>query len=225
MRNFLITGASGPLGREVLEKFLKKHRVFATHHRSEPTDLESHENLHWVDMDVADPRSVHLGLQSLTTKFGPVDGLLHCAGGFRFAKIDETSDEDMEFLLHANLKSAMVLVREVLPSMKEKNFGRIVMVGAQSAVNPGAGISVFAATKAGLHAFVASVADEVRPFNINITAVLPTIIDTPINRRDMPQANFNQWVKASEIADVMLTLTSDIGNSINGACIPVSGRL
>ncbi len=229
MKNILVTGAAGALGRAVVENFLadkaQSYRVIGTYYRSEPAEMKNIPNLEWLDMDVADPRSVHEGIASSTTKFGPIDGLVHCAGGFRFAKIDETSDADLDFLLHANLKSAILLIREVLGEMKRRNFGRIVLVSARSTLAPSAGVSVYTATKAGLNALTVAVADEVRSFNINVNSVLPTIIDTAMNRRDMPQANFNAWVKPSELATVIHGLVSDLGNPVNGALIPVSGRL
>ncbi len=226
MKNILVTGAAGALGSAVVEKFLAEgYRVIGTYYRSEPSEKRNVPNLEWLDMDVADPRSVHEGIASSTSKFGPIAGLVHCAGGFRFAKIDETSDADLDFLLHANLKSAILLVREVIGEMKRLNFGRIVLVSARSTQTPSAGVSVYTATKAGLNALTVAVADEVKSFNININSVLPTIIDTPMNRRDMPQANFNTWVKPAELATVIHGLVADYGNPVNGALIPVAGRL
>ncbi|MBL7714554.1 MAG: SDR family oxidoreductase [Bdellovibrionales bacterium] len=222
----LVTGAAGGLGRAVIEKFLKQGwTVLGTYYQSEPTDLKGVERLHWYDLDVSEPHAVHRAIDEMEKEHGPIQALVHCAGGFRYSRIEETADEDIEFLLNANLKSAILLVRELIPRMKERNLGRIVLISSKTAQQAPAGMSVFTATKAGLVSLTEAVAEEVRSFNINVNCLMPTIIDTPMNRRDMPQANFNSWVKPTDLADIILSLTGSWGSPINGASVSVAGRL
>jgi NAD(P)-dependent dehydrogenase (short-subunit alcohol dehydrogenase family) len=138
---------------------------------------------------------------------------------------DQISDADIDFLINANLKSGLVLARELLPGMKKKNFGRMVFVSARATMAPGVGVGAYAASKAGLNMLVGSIAEETKEFDINVNAVLPTIIDTPINRSDMPGSDFSKWVKPEEISEIVYSLTSPWGKPIHGALIPVAGRL
>ena len=213
----LITGAAGALGSIVAKKFFSSGcEVIATDFAT-PADPQK---VRWIPIDLSKPESVHTGLAQV----GAVDGLVHCAGGFRFSKLEETSDRDFNFLIQANLSSTFYLLRELLPGMKKRNFGRIVVVSARATLQPPAGMSAYAASKAGLNALVASVAEEVKSFNININAVLPTILDTPANRHDMPKADFSTWVKTEELAEIIYSLTQPWGKPVNGALIPVVGR-
>lgn len=202
----LITGAEGALGKVVCKKFGDEgYSVFATDHQS---------------INLADSKDVQNKLKGKT-----FDAVIHCAGGFRFRPLEEMTDADLEFLIDANLKSTAILLRQVIPSMKKNNFGRIILVGSSAALNPKTGMGPYAATKAGLHALVMAAAAEVQKYNINVNAVLPSIIDTPANRSAMPQADFKSWVSPQDLADIMFSLTQDWGNPINGALIPVNGRV
>jgi NAD(P)-dependent dehydrogenase (short-subunit alcohol dehydrogenase family) len=116
-------------------------------------------------------------------------------------------------------------MRELLPPMKKRGFGRIVLVSARATLNPPAGMSAYAASKAGLNALVSSVAEELKDFDININAVMPSMIDTLANRRDMPKADFKKWVSPDALAEIIFSLTQPWGKPIHGALIPVAGRL
>lgn len=211
-RTVLVTGGQGALGSGVVKKF------------------ESNGWTVWspalAEMDATSPQSIANACKTwMQNHSAKIDALVHCAGGFRYSVLEETSDHDIDFLINTNLKSAIYLLREVLPSMKEQNFGRIVLVSAKSTQSPGAGISVYAASKAGLNALVSSIAEETKNKNININAVMPTIIDTGANRKDMPQADFSKWVSVEALSEVIFSLVNDLGNPIHGALIPVAGRV
>lgn len=214
----LVTGARGSLGGTVLKKFAQTGVTLYAADRDGPFDNVTGAT--FIPVNLSDTKAVHESLKGLEA-----DILVHCAGGFRFSTTEQLADNDLDFLIDANLKSGIILAREVLPSMKKKNFGRIVFVSARATQSPSAGLGAYAATKAGLNMIVGSLADETRDYNINVNAVLPSIIDTPQNRLDMPQADFTKWVKTDELADIMYTLTTPLANPIHGALIPVSGRV
>lgn len=217
----VVTGAQGALGVHVVDRFLAAGcQVFGIGRSSQKHSFEKKDprKFEWIHMDVSHPAEVR-------AKFPKnVDTLIHCAGGFRFVATDQFTDEDMDFLIDTNLKSSLILARQVLPQMKEKNFGRIVFVGAKATQNPTSGMGLYTATKAGLNALTVSLADEIRHFDININTVLPSIIDTPANRNDMPNADFSTWVSPQELADIIFSLTQPWGRAINGGLIPVGGR-
>jgi NAD(P)-dependent dehydrogenase (short-subunit alcohol dehydrogenase family) len=191
--------------------------VVGTYFQHEP---QGSSGVRWVQVNLTDAASVRAALQGVS-----IDHLVHCAGGFRFAHADKTSAADLDFLIDTNLRSAFYLVHELLPAMKERNYGRLVFVSSRATFAAGPGMAAYAASKSGLNMLVSSLAEETRKLDINVNAVLPTVIDTEANRRDMPKADFSAWVTTEQLAEVIFALTEPWGKPIHGALIPVAGRL
>jgi NAD(P)-dependent dehydrogenase (short-subunit alcohol dehydrogenase family) len=103
--------------------------------------------------------------------------------------------------------------------------GRIVNIGANAALKSAAGMGAYTASKAAVHRLTESLADELKDQGVTVNAVLPSVIDTPVNRRDMPDADFTKWVTAGELAAVILFLASAEASGITGALVPVVGRV
>lgn len=220
MKTVLVTGAEGALGSVVCKRYLGGgYKVCGTFHPK--TKAGETQGVYWTAMDVTDPKSVKEGL----ARIGEIDALVHCAGGFRYANVDQNTDQDIEFLLNVNLKSTLLLLREVVPQMKKRNYGRIVLVSSRATLQAPAGMSAYAASKAGINAIVSAVAEEVKSNNININAVLPTIIDTPANRSAMSGVDYSAWVPTTELAEIIFSLTESLGRPIHGSLIPVAGRV
>lgn len=223
----IVTGSSGSLGRAVARKFLDEGAtVFGTYHRGEPPF--QHPAMHWERCDLSQPQEVR-ELVARVAATGPssgnIDALVHCAGGFRYARAEETSDADIEFLFESNLKSAFLMARELLPVMRRQNSGRLVFVGSAAAANPPAGMSAYCAFKAGLEAFVASLTEETKGTKITANTVLPSIIDTPDNRSAMPGADTASWVTPQQLAEIISSLTAKWGEPVRGAAIRITGGL
>jgi NAD(P)-dependent dehydrogenase (short-subunit alcohol dehydrogenase family) len=220
-KKVVVTGAAGALGQVVAQKFFQAgFEVTGTSHESSVPSFDGAQSMKWIQVDLTNSQSMKKAFSQ--QKF---DIAVHCAGGFRFAFIDQLSDSDLDFLVNTNLKSAFYLIRELLPHMKDQNFGRIVFVSAKATFQPGAGMGAYAATKAGLNMLTAALAEEVKKFDITVNAVLPSVIDTPPNRRDMPKANFYDWVTPAQLAEIIFSLTASLGKPIHGALIPVAGRV
>lgn len=220
-RTVLVTGARGALGGAVATHFRNAGcRVVGTARGASKAALTQDEGIEWIGADLARADDVRAAIAVLGD--GP-DMAIHCAGGFRFAMTDDVSDADVDYLFAANLQSAVQIVRAVLPGMKARGFGRIVLVSSAATLHPTAGMAVYAATKAGLNAFVKAVADEVKSIDVTINAVLPSIIDTPTNRKDMPDADPSTWVSTAELAAIIGDLAAR--SCINGALLPVVGQL
>jgi NAD(P)-dependent dehydrogenase (short-subunit alcohol dehydrogenase family) len=118
-----------------------------------------------------------------------------------------------------------VLTQAALPSVRKSAAGRIVLVGAGAAAGKAAaGMAAYAASKAGVHKLTESLADELKDTGICVNAVLPGTIDTPQNRRDMPDADFSRWVAPLALANVIHFLASTDAEAVTGALIPVNGR-
>jgi len=134
----------------------------------------------------------------------------------------DTKTVDAMFSL--NLRSGYSLARAVLPPMLKQRYGSIVNVAAKAAVDHGAGAAAYAASKAAAVALMDSLAADSKGTGIRVNSILPSIIDTPINRQAMPGADFASWPKPQDIAQVILFLCSDAAKTIHGAAIPVYGN-
>ncbi|MCK5576044.1 MAG: SDR family oxidoreductase, partial [Sphingomonadales bacterium] len=117
------------------------------------------------------------------------------------------------------------MVKGAVPKMIAQGRGTIVNVGANAATSGIASMSTYCASKAVVMRLTESMAGELKDKGINVNAVLPTILDTPTNRADMPDANFSAWVKPEELANVMCFLSSDDASAIHGSLLPVTGRV
>jgi NAD(P)-dependent dehydrogenase (short-subunit alcohol dehydrogenase family) len=126
--------------------------------------------------------------------------------------------------MNLNIRSAFLWARAVMPAMVARNRGKIVTISSRAALNVFPGIGVYAASKAALIALTQVLAAEGAPHDVQANVVLPSIIDTPVNRKAMPNADPERWVKPSDLAAVILFLASDAARTINGASIPVYGR-
>lgn len=217
MSTVLVTGASGGLGATVVETLATAGWDVLAADRS--AKVAAKPRVQPVAMDVTVAASIAAALEGKT-----VDAVVHCAGGFRFGGVDKLSDSDVDFLLGINLKSTVLLARQVLPGMLQRNAGRLVFIGAAGALHPKGNMATYAASKAGLHAFVQALADEVRSTAITVNAILPSTIDTVANRQAMPKADPAAWVTPQQLADVAQMLLSPKGSAFHGALLPVTNR-
>jgi NAD(P)-dependent dehydrogenase (short-subunit alcohol dehydrogenase family) len=154
---------------------------------------------------------------------GRIDAVLNIAGGFVWQTVADGDEAAWERMFALNLKTAYNASRAALPHLIETS-GAIVNVGANAALNAGAGMGAYTASKAGVHKLTESLAQEMKG-RVRVNAVLPSIIDTAPNRADMPKADFSTWVKAEDLAKVMLFLASDDARDVTGALLPVMGRV
>ena len=163
-------------------------------------------------------------VQAAVAKFGSIQVLCNIAGGFRMGEaVHETSDANWDFLFDINARTLLHAARAVVPQMLKQKGGKIINVGAFGAQRGGAQMGAYAASKASVMRLTESMAAELREKNINVNAVLPTIIDTPQNRNDMPDADPAKWVAPEALADVVMFLASDAARAVHGALVPVTG--
>src|SRR4029077_12641242 len=124
-----------------------------------------------------------------------------------------------------NLRTAVAASKAALPFLAQSQSASIVNIGAMGAVKAGIGMGAYAASKAGVAKLTEALAEELKDKGITVNALLPSIIDTPVYRADMPHADFTRWVAPAALADVILFLASDAARAITGASIPVLGRV
>ena len=124
-----------------------------------------------------------------------------------------------------NLTTALNASRAALSYLKAASDGRIVNVGSAAALKPGAGMGAYGTAKLGVHALTQALAEELKTTSVTVNAVLPSIIDTPANRKDMPDADPAAWVAPADLAAVILFLASPESRAMTGALVPVTGRV
>ncbi len=158
------------------------------------------------------------------TRFAKVDIVVHTVGGFAGGpSVADTDDATFQRMLDLNLNSTFHLLRAVLPSMRKTGGGRIVAIGSRAALEPGAGVGAYGASKAAMVSLMRTVALENKDRGITANVILPGTMDTPANRQAMPTADLSKWVQPANIASLILWLVGDAGRDVNGAAIPVYG--
>jgi NAD(P)-dependent dehydrogenase (short-subunit alcohol dehydrogenase family) len=151
---------------------------------------------------------------------GKIDGLVNIAGGFAWQTLKDGGAETWEHMFRMNLLTAVNASRAALGALVAAK-GAIVNIGANAAGRAAAGMGAYAASKSGVLRLTESLAEEMAP-DVRVNAVMPSIIDTPTNRRDLPRADFSTWVQPADIGKVILFLLSEEARAVTGAAIPVT---
>lgn len=218
-----VTGGHGVLGRAVVEAALAQGcKVAVIDHASGHPVPEGVLELGGVDL--TDAAAAKTAIDGVVARFGRLDALLNIAGGFVWQTADD-ADPAWERMFRLNLTTALNASRAALPHLKASSEGRIVNVGANAAIRSAAGMGAYAASKAGVHRLTESLAEELKDTSVTVNAVLPSILDTAQNRKDMPDADPAKWVQPSDLAAVMLFLASPASRAVTGALIPVTGKV
>lgn len=177
------------------------------------------------EADVTDVATLSASVEKLVAEHGRLDVLVNAVGGYAGGKkVWEETAATFAQMMALNLASGFALAHAVVPFMIRQNRGSIVNIASRAAYGASAGAALYAASKAGALALFDSLAEEVKPYAINVNSVVPSIFDTPANRRAMPSADPAKWPKPAEIAQVVLFLCSEQARLIHGAAIPVYGR-
>ncbi len=215
----IVTGASGALGRAVVAR-LKADGVVVAAVDAAPA-VEINADLVLAGVDLADATAVGAAVEAVVSALGAVNGLANIAGGFVWETVGGGEAGTWDRMFRTNLLTAALASRAALPHLL-KQGGAIVNVGAAGAVDPAAGMAPYAASKAGVMAMTRSLADELRGQGVRVNAVLPTILDTPTNRRDMPDADPAGWIRPVDAAEVIAFLLSAASVAVNGAGITLA---
>src|SRR6202790_1258760 len=220
----VVTGALGALGKVVAETALARGAKVAgvDHVTSQLPATATRIELGGVDL--SDAAQAKTAIDPLAAHFGRLDALINIAGGFAFETVAEGGPNTWQRMYALNVLTALNASRSAIPHLSASPSARIVNVGAMGALQAGAGMGAYAASKAGVHRLTEALAAEWKG-KITVNAVLPSIIDTPANRASMPKADFSKWVTPQELAEVILFLASDAASAVTGALLPVSGRV
>lgn len=217
-RHVVIAGAAGALGRVVAARAKDFGAKAVLVDRVTPDDGPED----WIQVDLTD----RAGTIAALSDIGPVDALFHVAGGFSMGvPVHETDNDVLADMQSLNVATLQNVLAAIVPGMLRRKTGAIVTVGALGALKGGALVGAYAAAKSAVMRLTESLSAELRDHGINANCVLPSIIDTPANRRDMPDADFSRWVTPRELADVICFLGSPMASGLHGALVPVAGRV
>ncbi|MEF8784570.1 MAG: SDR family oxidoreductase [Haloarculaceae archaeon] len=223
----LVTGVGGALGSAVAEAFLDSGATVCgadlVDSQSEDFLLDDPDRIDFYQGDFTDESQVAAAIEGIVDRHGGLDYLCNIAGTWRGGNpVDETDVETFDFLFDVNLKTMFLATKHAIPHLRERD-GAVVSVSARSSLEGGEGDAIYRATKAGVRILTDSVAEE-NLGTVRANAVMPSVIDTPMNREMMPDSDFDKWVDPADIADVMQFLCSDAASVTSGAAVPVYGE-
>jgi NAD(P)-dependent dehydrogenase (short-subunit alcohol dehydrogenase family) len=225
----MITGAAGNLGRAVASSFAAEGARLILVGNSlkhlQATFPQQQDLWRYVDVDLTKQHDTDARLGEVIAHTGRVDVLCAIAGAFVMGEaVHETTESTWNTMMDVNVRTLLNTTRCVVPGMIEKGSGRIVTIGAATALHGNARMGAYTAAKSAVMRLTESMAAELGPQGINVNCVLPGVIDTPQNRKAMPDADPKAWVDPNDLAAVIRFLASDQAAAINGALIPVTGR-
>ena len=226
-RHVVITGGTGALGGAVVSGLIAAgatcHVPYLHAAEAEHFPPRAHAQVKLIAAgDLADEAVVARLYAAVPSPWAAI----HLAGGFAPGTVADTGKDDLMHQLNGNFVSCFLCCRAAVNAMRPSDGGRIVNVAARPALEwrSGASMAAYAASKAAVAAMTAALAEEVAAKNILVNAVVPSIMDTPANRKAMPKANFDAWPKVEEVAATILFLASPDNKVTRGALVPVYGR-
>jgi NAD(P)-dependent dehydrogenase (short-subunit alcohol dehydrogenase family) len=226
-RSVLVTGGSGGLGAAVTGAFLDGgwRVVVPIHDDAERERLPEHERLVLEPADLLDEASARAVVALVAAdETAPLRAVVNLVGGFAMGgRVHETPVEDFENQLRLNLRPTYLVCQAAIEHLLTGG-GSIVCVSSRAALRPFAGAAGYITAKAAVLAFVDALAAEYCDDDIRVNAILPSVIDTPANRRSMPDADVSRWVTPAQIAAVVRFLCEDGSAVISGAHVPVYGK-
>lgn len=223
-RIIAITGAAGVLGQAVVKAAAAQGARLALidHAKACPGPEGAFVQ---TGVDLTDAVQASAAMAAAVERLGGLDALLNIAGGFTWEKLEGGDPASWAAMHRLNVVTAANACRAAIPHLKASAAGRIVNVGSAAALKAGAGMGPYAAAKSGVHSLTQALAEELKADGVTVNAVLPSIIDTPTNRADMPDADFSAWVAPDDLAAVILFLASEAASAVTGALMPVTGRV
>lgn len=219
-KTVIVTGANGTLGSAAVRAACDHGAAIVYAVDLDFATPPSNERIVQTKLDLTDRNACETFLSSLSG----VDVLFNIAGGFRMgSKAYDVASDDWTVMFKINVDTLRNMIAATTPKMLAQGSGAIVNVGALGAIKGQADMSAYIASKATIMRLTESLSQELAASGINVNAVLPSIIDTPQNRADMPAANHADWVNPTDLANTMCFLGSDLAKAIHGALLPVAG--
>ncbi|HEX2620616.1 MAG TPA: SDR family NAD(P)-dependent oxidoreductase, partial [Phototrophicaceae bacterium] len=177
--------------------------------------------------DLSQPEAVQQLIGEIAGHFGQIDILVHTVGGYAAGQpVHEAGIDVLEKMMALNVRPLYLVGGATARHMMDKGIpGRMVFVLARAGLKGAKNMGAYTASKAAATRIMESLSAELKDHGINVNGVSPSIIDTPINRNDMPNADFSKWVTPQQLADTILYLASDQAASLHGVNLEVYGRV
>jgi NAD(P)-dependent dehydrogenase (short-subunit alcohol dehydrogenase family) len=222
----LVAGGTGALGSAVTRELLDAGHdctvTWIADRELERAEADFGDAVTFVRADLVDPQG---GAEEAVAAVDDLEAVVDLVGGYASTgRVHETAFADFDRLLRLNVHPAFNLARAAMPRLLERGGGAFVAVSARAALRPFGGAAAYVTAKAAVLAFVQALDADYRSQGIRANAILPSVIDTPANRADQPDADHSKWVKPAEIAKVVRFLVSDDSAVTSGGAIPVYGR-
>jgi len=221
----LVTGANGGLGTYVTQAFLDAGAtVVGTSRKIQQTDFNN-PNFTALPAEISTREGAQTLVDQVVTRFGKLDVLAHTVGGFVGGQsIADTDGATFQRMFDLNLNCVFHILRAAVRPLRKTGTGRIIAIGSRAALEPGAGVGAYSASKAAMVSLVKTVALENKDAGLTANAILPGTMDTPANRKAIPNADVSKWVQPATVAKLVVWLASEAGKDVNGSAIPVYGK-
>ncbi|MFA6600623.1 MAG: SDR family oxidoreductase [Candidatus Omnitrophota bacterium] len=234
-KNILITGGSSELGAHFVSRALREGaRVFFTYHRNEKVARKlSRSGAFGFRLDLASSAEIGALVRTLSKKTSRLDVLIHNAAIAQEASLLHLSEAAWDRQMAVNLKAPYLLTQQLLPLFAEnKGGGKILMVTSRVAVCGTAGLSAYAASKAGVIGLVRTLALELGPSGIRVNAVSPGFMLSSMTRsagedvleRNRQRSVLGQFSDPAEVADFLVHLCSDRMSGVSGQVLHYESR-
>ena len=221
----IVTGASGNMGQAVIKKFLAEgYNVVGTIIPNDPVPFEVDDaKLEKVIVDLMNEDDSTKFVQDVIARYGSVDAAVLTVGGFAMGKIAETKTADVNKQYKLNFETAYNVARPCFVQMLQQGSGRIFIIGSKPGLNArdGKGMVAYGLGKSLIFRLAELMNDEAKGHNVVTSVVVPGTIDTPQNRKSMPDAKFENWVKAEAIADAIYFYCTDAASVLREPLIKV----
>lgn len=225
MKIVIVTGASGNLGQAVSKKFIEEgYFVIGTVMPGDPADIDFPARaFEKVAVDLSNEDDSQNLVNTITSKYGKIDIAVLTVGGFALGNIAETKTSDISKQYKLNFETAYNIARPAFVQMKKQSHGRIFIIGSRPGLDArsGKGMVAYGLAKSLLFRLADILNDEATGHNIVTSVVIPSTIDTVSNRKAVPNADFNAWVKAEQIADIIYFYSSEQASALREPVIKV----
>ena len=225
MKSIIITGANGNLGVATVKRFLDEgYRVIAVDGKNDHLDFAlTNPHFEFEPVNLTEESESAAFVSRSIQKHDRIDSALMLVGGFSAGNIGATSGTELKNQFRLNFETAYYLSRPLLDHMKKNGYGRLIFIGSRPALNPsqGYGLIAYALAKSLLFRLAEFINEENKGSAITATVVVPSTIDTPLNRKNMPSADPSAWVRPEKLADVLAFLVSSQADPLRETVLKV----
>ncbi len=221
----LVTGANGGLGTYVTQAFLDAGAtVVGTSRKIQQSDFNN-PNFIAMPAEISTREGAKVLVDQVVDRFGKLDVLAHTVGGFAGGQsIADTDDATFQRMFELNLNCLFHILRAAVPLLRKTGTGRIIAIGSRAALEPGTGVGAYSASKAAMVSLMKTASLENKDAGLTANVILPGTMDTPANRKAIPNADVSKWVQPATVAGLVVWLAGEAGKDVNGSVIPVYGK-